>query len=625
MSTSVASVTKHFPSAENGFTTTLASTISSGATTVPLNSVAGYSNGEVAVFIVDPSDINKKQAFTGTIDTAGVQVTGVVWTSGTNQTHTAGSTVVDYASATHISMMSKGLLVEHKQTGAHSDIHADTLAVSGATTLTGALTGSTASFTSITVSGTSTSQGWTALGQTPNTITANGNRNFDLIFNGVDLTGTLSPGMRLQMARTVAAPSQSTSLNGTTQYYSKSSPNKLTFTNNFVVSAWIKLNAYNTGSDQTIISRYNGTSGWKFVINTNGQIKFSGFNGGSGNEFAVLSVNSVPTGRWVHVAAQMDMTSTTASPTVNYAMMDGVDIAITANRGGTNPTALVQAGNLEVGSLNGGLSPFNGKIAQVAVYNAKVTQATILASINRGLSGSETSLASAYSFNNSIADLNTTTPNDLTAQGSAVATNADSPFANGVSAGLLEYGIVQAVSFSTNTTVNVQVAEGCQIPTTGGVSSVYYSTHKIPYGFPSGKDKWTLYALNKVDVNQGTTASGTYYNIAGTSLTLPTGVWDTSYKVEVYVGSTAGGVAIYTTLSTSTSAESDSRFTVASETPGGTTQATTYPHACPADSITNTTATPYYLITKQTGGGTGALYNFGGRSVTKIAFVNGYL
>lgn len=119
MSTSVSSVVNHFPSAENGFTTTLASTVSSGATTVPLNSVAGYANGETAVFVVDPTDITKKQTFTGTIDTAGVQVTNVVWTAGTNQTHSGGATVVDYATATHISMMSKGILVEHTQAGRH--------------------------------------------------------------------------------------------------------------------------------------------------------------------------------------------------------------------------------------------------------------------------------------------------------------------------------------------------------------------------------------------------------------------------------------------------------------------------------------------------------------------------
>lgn len=117
MSTNVSSVTNHFPSAENGFTTTTSGAVSSGATTVGLNSVAGYTNGEIVVFIIDPTDATKKQAFTGTIDTAGVQVTGVVWTAGTNQAHDAGATVVDYATATHISMISKGILLHADQDG----------------------------------------------------------------------------------------------------------------------------------------------------------------------------------------------------------------------------------------------------------------------------------------------------------------------------------------------------------------------------------------------------------------------------------------------------------------------------------------------------------------------------
>lgn len=120
MSTSVASVTKFFPTAQNGFTTTLASTVASGATTVPLNSVAGYTNGDTAVFIVDPTSATAKQAFTGVIDTAGVQVTGVIWTAGTNQAHTGGATVVDYTAATHINMVTKGLLIGHNQDGTHA-------------------------------------------------------------------------------------------------------------------------------------------------------------------------------------------------------------------------------------------------------------------------------------------------------------------------------------------------------------------------------------------------------------------------------------------------------------------------------------------------------------------------
>lgn len=137
MSTSVSSVTKHYPSAENGFTTTTSGSVSSGATSVGLNSVSGYSNGEVVVMVIDPDDATKKQTFTGTMDTSGSQVTGVIWTAGTNQTHAAGATVVDYATATHISMISKGILVEHNQNGTHSAITATSLTATGDITSTG--------------------------------------------------------------------------------------------------------------------------------------------------------------------------------------------------------------------------------------------------------------------------------------------------------------------------------------------------------------------------------------------------------------------------------------------------------------------------------------------------------
>jgi hypothetical protein len=118
MSTSLSGLSNnYFPSPQNGFTTTTSGSVASGATSVGLNSVAGYTNGQVAVFVIDPTDSNKKQTFTGVIDTSGVQVTSVVWTAGTNQAHALGATVVDYATATHIAMISKGTLVSLDQDG----------------------------------------------------------------------------------------------------------------------------------------------------------------------------------------------------------------------------------------------------------------------------------------------------------------------------------------------------------------------------------------------------------------------------------------------------------------------------------------------------------------------------
>lgn len=515
MATSVSSVVQHFPEAENGFTTTTAGSVSSGAATVTLNSVAGYTNGEPVVLVIDPTDASKKQTFTGIIDTAGVQVTDVVWTAGTNQTHALGATVVDYATATHISMMSKGIKVNHTQKGNHKTLTDDNgnewikqtstasavneVTIANAATGTGPTISATGGDTNVDLNLTAKGTGsikyagrndaWNTGVTVPNTVTYNGNRSYDLVVNSTDLTGYLSAGMRLRTTRTSAAPTQCTSLNGTTQYWSKSSPNKLTFTDDFVVSAWIKLSSYPSTGVGSIASRNNGTSGWLMDVTSTGQVLLAGYNGGLSNVSYVQSYQSVPLNKWVHVTAQLDMSTFTATTTTSYVMFDGLDVPASVARGGTNPTALVQAGDLNIGSYNAGAanSFFPGKIAQVAIYNAKVTQANIRATISQGLTGSETSLASAYSFNNAVTDLNTSTPNDLSAVASATATNADSPFggqADGTISSTLDYAEILSTSFSTNTTLTVRVPDGNTIPTTGGVSAMSYSTQANPYGCP---------------------------------------------------------------------------------------------------------------------------------------------
>lgn len=370
------------------------------------------------------------------------------------------------------------------------------------------------------LSASTASSGWST-GTTPTTVTANGNNNYSLVFNSTDLTSTLSNGMKLRLTRTATAPTQTTLLNGTTQYYSKSSPSAMTFTDDFTVSAWVKLTSYGTFSD--IASRYNGTSGWIFAINTTGQVVLQGLNAGAANYSQVLSSRAIPLNKWVHVAAQLDMSTFTATTTTSYTMIDGVDTVATVSRAGTNPTALIQAGNLNIGSENsGGANFFPGKLSQVAIYNAKVTQATVLASMNQTLTGSESSLISAYSFNNSITDLSANA-NNLTANASAVATNGDSPFAGGANAstaytaGTTEFGEVFGVSFSTNTTIVVQVPDGYLIPTSGGVSALAYSTNNAPLGFPP---LGSVIGYAQIGADFTSTSVTTFVDISGTSVTV---------------------------------------------------------------------------------------------------------
>jgi len=339
----------------------------------------------------------------------------------------------------------------------------------------------------------------------------------------------------------------------------------MTFTDDFVVSAWIKLAAYPAaGSAATIASRHNGTNGWYFWVNEFGQVVLGGTNASAGNWSRVSSYQGVPLNKWVHVTAQLDMSSFTNTSTTSYVMIDGVDVPAFVGRSGTNPTALIQAGNLEIGSQNSGTLPFNGKIAQVAIYSAKVTQANVLATISQGLVGTETSLISAYSLSNSVNDL-TANANNLTAQGSATTTNADSPFgaqAGGTVSATLDYGIVQAIDSST---ITIQVPEGGTVPTSGGVSAVSYSNVKNPYGMPTERGKWSITSQTRVSGSGGAISANIWYGDARTAyarLRVPIGAWDIDASAPVYIEASSPSVC-YANLTVS-------------DTNGGSGSATAY-------------------------------------------------
>ena len=615
--------TNYFATPKEGFTTTLASTISSGAATVPLNSITGYTNGAIITLVVDPTDAAKKQTFTGVVDTAGVQVTSVKWTEGTNQSHSTGATVVDYVTATHMAALVKGLTTSIDQDGTLKSGAVDVTAViaDGIITKAKFATAEKAVFDS----GWSTKYGDTTF-PAPNTVTALGNRSYTCVFNSVDLTGYLSNGMRLKLTRTVAAPTQCTSLNGTTQYYSRASASvaAITFTDDFVASAWVKLSSY-PATQGAIISRWNGTSGWSLDVNANGSVTLFGTNGASGNSSYVVSYQSIPLNRWVHVAAQLDMSSFTATTTTSYIMFDGVDVPASVARGGTNPTTLVQAGNLEVGSRNGGTASLPGKIAQVALYSAKVTQATILASMNQTLTGSETSLLVAYSFNGVVTDLSAN-GYTLTANGSATATNADSPFAQGTG-GSLEYGIVTGVSFSTNTTVTVQVPEGSAIPTSGGVSAVSYSNVKVPYGFPAQRWKWQIQTIGKTTTTKSSPTANTWYNDCGfLNMNIPIGSWNVTIQ-NAFGGykNTALAMDAQSTFSTANNTESDSEFTTWVNNEGASATFGVRSTTHRAKSLDLSAATVYYLNHRTTTASAFEIAIYGTFAPNIITAENAYL
>lgn len=436
----------------------------------------------------------------------------------------------------------------------------------------------------------------------PSTITYNGNRSYSLVFNSIDYTDRLSRGMRLRLTSTNGAPTQCASLNGTTQYFEKATPAGMTFTDDFVAGAWIKVTGNTAG---IITSRWNGTSGWVLQMLNTGQIQMAGYNAGVANFSLVVSVQSIPLNKWVHVASQLDMSAFTATATTSYIMIDGQDVAATVSRGGTNPTALVQAGNYQVGA-NNGTSFWPYKICQPFVFSAKVTQATLRGYISQTFLGTESTLISAHSLSSSDAsplnDKNTTNANNLTAVGVALTNSADSPFGvqdDGTVSATVDYGLIMSVSFLTNTTVVIQVPEGNTIPTvpaSAALSALAYSTAKAPKGMPAQRDKYHIEVILLTNATTSGTVTGTIYNPNGLYLNAPIGDWLMEYDAQLTITTNAANMDIYFGVSTSNTAmisgsRLNSRFTL--------NLSSTAAHLFmlhKSDRISVAAATPYYPL-----------------------------
>jgi len=499
-------------------TTTAIKTI--GATTLTVDSLADWPTDTAVHFTMFEIDANNKEvANTRTdwkaIKTSATTLGTLTLQAGTDREYPIGSKVICAPTAAWADDLVEGLLVSHDQDGTLKTDSVDVTAVIKDSIITPAKLDSTFK------------QGWFS-GELPavSSVTHNGNRSYDVVFAST-VASTLSPGMRLKLERTVAAPTTAFSLDGSNDYYSKTSPAGLSFTTTFTCSAWVYATAYQAGY---IMDRINGTTeGWGMYMSSDGRITIVGRRIAA-NSKDLTSYQSIPLNRWVHVAATIDMAAGDTS--AQKIWIDGVEVPRLYTLTGT-ATALVQGTTaLAVGARSDGSSPFAGYIDQAAVFSSQLSDATIKAMMHQGLTGSETSLISAYA-NGSTTDLNTTNANNLTAQNGAT-TVASAPWGNRGASTTLDYGLVMAVS---TTNVTVQVPEGCTIPTTGGVTSVAYSTMANPFGWVADKDRWLLYVSSSRSSDYNITTSDTAYD----TYKLPN--YPAVYNIMSMVGITHAGGA----------------------------------------------------------------------------------
>jgi len=468
---------------------------------------------------------------------------------------------------------------------------------------------------SITIGGTPSAEGWSPLGATPDTITANGNRSYDLVFNGTDLTDTITEGMRVRTARTVAAPTyMGGAFNGTTHYFTKTSPTSTlsTVTNNFSLKATIEPTTYAAGY---IMARGDaaGNNALGLFMEATGQITVIVRNAAAANFRYISTYQSVP------LTKKTKIWVTWASGTV-VIMFDGVSVPVTAaGTGGTAPTTAGTGGDFSVGRPGAqNTLYFPGYISDVGVFNAVLTEATMRSYDSQALTGAETNCIGAWSLNNTSVNQQAPGTNDLTATGGVSYSNR-SPYGNNGVSTTLDYGIVMKASFSTNTTLTIQVPEGCTIPTSGGIASMDYSIQAVPYGFPKDKGKWRVEANLLVDQSVSTPVSGTKYNISSFQIKVPAGAYWVGGEGVVYGSIGSGSISIEASVSTSSSTFDTSYTHLEAQATafGGLINTSRF--------VSPAVSTIYYLIASVSGTSPSAIYYFGGRGGVKLFADNALL
>ena len=387
--------------------------------------------------------------------------------------------------------------------------------------------------------------GWNALSYALTYGANNGNKEFT-VTTPYDLTGILTPGMRLKVSRSVTPPTQAMKfVKSSSQWANKTSPSGYTFTGAFTQEAWVFLTSYPSGSAGAIIGRRSGSVGANYLrVDSTGQLSIL-YGDGSGNFTQFQTYQSLPLNRWVHVAgAVTSVSSKTAVMYINGAIVPSATILSAA-------TTLVQAGDLGVGGYTSGTETFDGYISEARVWSAAQSQANIQANMAISLVGSETNLVALFQGNGNFNDA-TSNANNLTANGGAIATQAANPYS------ATEYAIITKVSYSNpTTTITLFTGTDYTIPNQT-LNTPYYATVKAPYGFPASKYKWLVDYKYKTSVSQIVTSTGAWLNIAGLQFSIPTGDFDVDCPISsAATASAAALVGNNFTLSTANNTESN--------------------------------------------------------------------
>lgn len=200
--------------------------------------------------------------------------------------------------------------------------------------------------------------------------------------------------------------------------------------------------------------------------------------------------------------------------------------------------------------------------------------------------------------------------------------------------GTPKYGFITQITFSTDSFITAFMSSTNGTVDNGGITGSTITSFKFGLpkrpglGFPLDPARWTVSLVDTSDRTQTGASTGAWYNLGSLSLSIPAGIWHVSYQTSTYGNSAVSrtGYGVFTTLSTSTNAQSDKNLTSYAQTDGSSGTLTIDTPTSRHRIITLTELTTYYLLAMSNYGGSGGILTFkGGSSPTIIEAICAYL
>ena len=160
----------------------------------------------------------------------------------------------------------------------------------------------------------------------------------------------------------------------------------------------------------------------------------------------------------------------------------------------------------------------------------------------------------------------------------------------------------------------------------GSLTSPQYSQIKAPFGFPLDPSKWSVTLSSTSNASQASPSGTGWYNLGSLSVSVPMGVWNTSYRLVMdCVIAAAGTLNGFSTLSTTSFSETNTEWTLGNAFVNTAITTARIPQTTPLGIISQSAKTTWFLLGKTNVAGLSTIAFRGDLFQTVVKFTDAYL